>query len=409
VLLVLPVRDVTLVLCLADGTLLGALPPFEVPSPWWQEVAVVVAGAREAYGLGVTVLRLLSTERATTAEGGPVAYLAEVRSAPDRPLRPWPGEPLAEAPHRLPYARPGGPAADLAWADTVLAARRTPRVGAAEQLRTWNLSSIWRLPTGDGSAWLKVVPPFFAHEGAILGRLDPAVVPPILSAADGRMLLADVPGEDQYDAPPDRLLAIVGLLVGLQVAWAGRAAELIGLGLPDWRAVPLIALAADTVARTVPGLDTATRARLDRLVDGLPERFAAITACGVPDTIVHGDFHPGNVHGADGRFVLLDWGDSGVGHPLLDQAAFLGRQGDPVRSRLLAEWARLWRAAVPGSDPERAAELIEPVAALRQAVIYHHFLDNIEPDEHIYHSGDPAAWLQRAAAADLTTPPPTTS
>ena len=35
-----------------------------------------------------------------------------------------------------------------------------------------------------------------------------------------------------------------------------------------------------------------------------------------------------------------------------------------------ALWADLWRDAVPGSDPEQAARLLEPVAALRQAVIY---------------------------------------
>jgi hypothetical protein len=31
-------------------------------------------------------------------------------------------------------------------------------------------------------------------------------------------------------------------------------------------------------------------------------------------------------------------------------------------------------------------------------VIYQTFLDGIEPDEHVYHSADPAHWLGRAAA-----------
>ena len=62
-----------------------------------------------------------------------------------------------------------------------------------------------------------------------------------------------------------------------------------------------------------------------------------------------------------------------------------------------AHWAALWLAAVPGSGPERAAALLEPVAAPRQAVIYDQFLAQIEPDERVYHTGDPAAWLRRAA------------
>ena len=53
---------------------------------------------------------------------------------------------------------------------------------------------------------------------------------------------------------------------------------------------------------------------------------------------------------------------------------------------------------VPGSDPARAADLLAPAAALRQAVLYTHFLDQIEPDERAYHAGDPATWLRRAAS-----------
>ena len=66
---------------------------------------------------------------------------------------------------------------------------------------------------------------------------------------------------------------------------------------------------------------------LARLVDGLPDRFADLASCGLPDTLVHGDFHPGNTRGVPGRtetLVLLDWGDSGVGNPLLDLPPFLG-------------------------------------------------------------------------------------
>ena len=65
------------------------------------------------------------------------------------------------------------------------------------------------------------------------------------------------------------------------------------------------------------------RSTLDGFVAGLPARFAEVAACGVPDTLVHGDYHPGNVRGTPGRLVMLDWGDTGVGQPLLDLPAFL--------------------------------------------------------------------------------------
>jgi aminoglycoside phosphotransferase (APT) family kinase protein len=68
------------------------------------------------------------------------------------------------------------------------------------------------------------------------------------------------------------------------------------------------------------------RKALQIFVEELPLRFAEIASCGLPDTLVRGDFHPGNLRGDRDRLTLLDWGDSGVGHPLLDQPAFLERQ-----------------------------------------------------------------------------------
>ncbi len=147
-------RVATLVLCLPDGSVLGALPPLEVALPWWSEAASVVEAARDAHGLDVVVLRLLHAEPERAPGGGAVTYLAEVAAPPPRPLLDWDGDVGGDDPLRMSWARPGGPAADLAWADAVLAGRGTPRLGHARQIRTWNLSSLWRLPLEHGAAWL---------------------------------------------------------------------------------------------------------------------------------------------------------------------------------------------------------------------------------------------------------------
>ncbi len=398
-------RVVTLVLCDADGTLLGSLPPYEVPSPWWSHVAEVVARARELFGVDVVVLRLLTVDTAEVVDGGRTAYLAELVGTVDvdrLDLRAWSGEdPLAEAPHRMPYARPGGPQQDVAWARAALDDLGLAQTGEPDQVRTWNLSSIWRLPSADGPSWLKVVPPFFAHEGDLLerlGRQAPGAVPSVLAHDGGRMLLRHVPGEDRFHATGTDLVAMVDALVELQVPWVGRTSELLALGLPDWRPSSYL----DDVRRLLASdqVDPVHAAALDRLVSSLPERLAALDDCGVPDTLLHGDFHPGNVRSlpGGGPVCVLDWGDSGVGHPLLDQTAFCERLADHDAELALAAWDQRWRDAVPGCEPERARRLLAPVAALRAAVVYQRFLDAIEPDERVYHQHDPATWLRRAAA-----------
>src|SRR5690242_4044460 len=69
-------RTVTLVLVDADGRPLGALPPYDVPEPWWQEVGSIVDGARHRHGVDVAVLRLLTGER-PEPPGGHVTYLGQ--------------------------------------------------------------------------------------------------------------------------------------------------------------------------------------------------------------------------------------------------------------------------------------------------------------------------------------------
>jgi Ser/Thr protein kinase RdoA (MazF antagonist) len=222
-------------------------------------------------------------------------------------------------------------------------------------------------------------------------------VPPLVATDGPRVLLEEVPGRDQYAAPVRLLVRMVAMLVGLQAGWVSRVGELERLGVPDWRPGPLASAAAHSLSAAAEQLDAATARRVDALIAGLAGRFARVAEAGVPDTLVHGDFHAGNVCGTEDRLVLLDWGDCGIGHPMLDQAAFLERLDGADTEQVQRVWAGEWRAAVPGCDPDGAAALLAPVAALRQAVIYQTFLDGIEPDERVYHEGDPASWLRRAA------------
>jgi hypothetical protein len=279
--------------------------------------------------------------------------------------------------------------------------------GAPEQIKTWNLSSIWRIPTARGNAWLKVVPPFFAHEGTIMGELDPASVPRPIAADRGRMLIPEVEGVDQFDATGPPLVQMVDQLIALQASYLGRTADLLALGLPDRRLSAIGARGAAVVDDQAAALTSDERRRLDRLVQTLDRRAADLTSCGVPDTLVHGDFHPGNVRGGSDRHTILDWSDSAVGHPLSDELAFFRPLAAADRDLVRTAWSASWRRIVPGCDPERAVELLQPVMPLMAAIVYADFCAAIEPDERIYHARDvPAALRDAAALADKDVPDP---
>ncbi len=384
----------TLVLLDPAGAPLGALPPVDVDVPWWPEVADVAAAVRARDGIDVQVLRLLD---AAGENGGAAAvtYLAQV-SGP-APVGLAPADPdLSPHPLRAPYAEPGGPAASVRWAVSALAALGSPGAVAVQQ-RTWNLSAIWRLDVaGAPVAWLKQVPRFFQHEAAVLGLVAgvaPALVPPLLAAGDeGRMLLAHVPGRDGYDAGPAVRARIAEQFHVVQAAFAGRADDLLATGMPDAR------LDARVLARVAgPYLDEIDGLRA--LIDDLPRRLAAVAACGLPDTLVHGDLHPGNVRVDGDRLAVMDWGDSTFGHPAHDILRLTGGVPPADAADLVAAWALRWRRTVPGSDPQRAAELMRPVFELRLAGVYAGFLAAIEPSEYPYHAGDVPRQLAAAVAA----------
>ena len=114
-------RTAELVLVTPNGRPVGRLPAVPVATPWWQDVEPVVRAARDHHGVDVTILRLLGAEL-EQPHGGRVTYLAEV--AEPVSAQPWIGV-LDDHPRRHAFARPGGPAADLAWARAILAEERT--------------------------------------------------------------------------------------------------------------------------------------------------------------------------------------------------------------------------------------------------------------------------------------------
>lgn len=391
-----------------DGALLGALPAFDVTSPWWADVEPVTAELDRRLGARTAVLRMVTTT-GRSPRGGEVTYLAEALTSPTRNPQ-WDGAPdpgvLTSHELRMRWAEAGGPARVLGWAADELSALGHPLTGPPVQVKSWNLSCLYRLPTAAGPAWIKCTPPFLAPEALAIGYVAehaPDLVPEVLATTvDGACtLMADVPGTDCWQPDAVTVREVLRRYVAVQVALAGRELP----GLPDHRVSTLAARADRLLAPDVAGaLDTAEYDALTRLVEDLPRRAAAIAAAGLPETLVHGDFHPGNWRSDGHTSVVVDWCETSHSHPahnLLRLAEWLSA---PLTALAAAGWVSEWRAAVPGSDPARAAKLMRPVQCLEAALQYQGFLDGIEPDERPYHAGDPAEQI-RLAPATAETPP----
>lgn len=387
----------TVVLCQPSGEISGMLPPIELSHGWWSNTAELIEKVRARDAIDITILRVLSFDGPDANSSDAATYLAQVEQPPPAGL-PMPDLRIDTQPLRQLWAEPRGPEHDIAWATTQLQALGASILEPPQQMRSWHLSALWRLTTTIGRVWLKVVPSFFAHEGALLDQLRHPSVPELLAHDRGRALLAEIPGIDQQNPTVDLVVAMVQLVVDLQVDSIAKTGELLSLGLPDWRRHPLTEQSFAVFERLSGQLDAEHLVVLNRLFSTIDRRWDSIADAGIPDSLVHGDFHPGNFRWDCQRLVLLDWGDSGIGHPMLDQAAFMSQLDESGRIAAQLEWQRVWRDALPRADPTRAAGLLAPIGALRQALIYQRFEDNIEPTERLYHRGEAQRWLERAAA-----------
>ncbi len=366
------------------GVCAGLVGPFHVDNPWWAEVEPVVTHLEETLGVPAVVLRLLTVEGSDGARDGHVTYHAEALEPPgDLPPCDFTDD---DHPLRQPWARAAGVRELFGWA-----ARHVDLTGRPGQRKTWNLAGLFRLPTADGPVWLKAIPAFAAAEPAAItafAEVDPTLVPAVLASAPGRLLLADVPGADCWDPSTQVVVDAVRRLATAQ-ARIGQPPR----GLPDRRLEALAAAVRDLLDGRVGTELSPAELRAAR---SLQRRWEMLDDCGLPDTVVHGDFHPGNWRRGDGAPVVLDFADAHLGNPVLDGLRVIDFLPPGRRRAAASAWTAAWAAAVPRSRPAEALRIAEPLAHLAYAVRYQEFLDNIEPSERVYHLGDPAAVIRQA-------------
>ncbi|GAT70742.1 aminoglycoside phosphotransferase [Planomonospora sphaerica] len=392
----------------SEGECLGSLGPFPVATPWWADAGPVADHLTEVLGVPVMVLRLVDVRGGDGARDGHVTYHAEAFGRPrDGLLGPPPAGAaglLRPAARRAGWATASGLRESLEWAREALRAAGRPVSGPVRQVKTWNLSGLFRIPTVQGPVWLKETPGFATWEAdamEALAAVDPEIVPAVVAsdARRRRVILDHLPGEDCWEAPAETVRAMTGRWAAAQAAVARRR-DGIPDGLPDRTPRALAELAHGLLdGEAATGLSAAELSAARRLADGLPGPAAALEECGLPHTLVHADFHPGNWRSDGRRTAAVDFADCHFGHPALDALRTCEFLPADRRHEVTGAWTAAWAALVPGSDPARALALAGPFARLAYAVRYQEFLDGIETSERVYHEGDPAAEIRAALAA----------
>ena len=232
------------------------------------------------------------------------------------------------------WRRPTWRARALRWAERRLTERDIAIVGPPDQVhvRTW--ATVIRLPTDRGAIFFKAVWRPLRFEAALTAAMakwapDDVGIVLAVDPRRGWLLLEDGGERLREVLARDRDLRhwhrILPRYADLQIALAPHAKHALRLGTPDRRAKALASKYAGLLDRPSlvrvglqEGLTKAQGSALRKLVPDV-RRWGDELGI-VPDTIQHDDLHDGQVFVRDGRYRILDWGDSCVSHPFFSMS-----------------------------------------------------------------------------------------
>jgi hypothetical protein len=251
-------------------------------------------------------------------------------------------------------------------------------VGPIEAVHERPWATVLRVPVADGVAWFKQCAPVQAFEPRLIAELYarwPDRVTEVLAVDETRrwFLMGDAGiAVRERGNPPEAWLEALPSYAELQKGESAYALDHIAHGVPDLRMGALPAGYESLLASELP----LARNDLNSLRAYAPrftELCAVLAELGIQESVQHDDLHMANLYIDDGRFRVVDWGDSSIAHPffsLLETFRFLEEfnhlaPDDPWFRRLRDAYLEPW-----GSDLEETFELAIRVGSFAHAIAW---------------------------------------
>lgn len=408
--------------CVESGCLLlpgedgWVLPAYHPEDRYTAQVGPLNSYLREHLGADVTVLRCahLEVDRTGTTATADALFIMENHNpdwSPPEGSR-WVGReelarlPLAHKwvrphimewfreeatgqipPPRAPWAFKGWLTCITDWAFTELAAQGIRLEGTLGQVKHWDISSVWRIKTNVGDIYFKATPGIFAHEPRMtlgLAHLFPEYIPAPLAVAtypdQGWMLLPNFGGAVMWKPTLEQKEDVLRLLARMQIRSIPRTADLFAVGCLDRRLDKLAAQVAEMSRDDIAlaGLTPQEREKLTTLLPSIEATCRHLSSGPVPQTLLHGDFHGGNIAVHDGTYTIFDWTDGCITHPFFDLLTFIDPDKDDyaqLRDAYLEEWTQF----APIEILRHTFEETYRLGGLYHALSYRNINANVEP------------------------------
>ena len=325
-------------------------------------------------------------------------------------------------PLRPPWARRGWLPLVETWMHEQLARLNYEIVAPIEQVKIWSVSCVLRAQTTNGNVYFKaslnsvmqsntpistcdkqeILPLLFAHEPLIIQALAaryPQNVPTILAMDRERcwMLLAEF-GAQLYTHPNkiawEKALEVYGQM---QIAAIKHTDTLLTEGFLD-RRLHILETQIDPLLNDEDALADLSRSEVEQLRAYGPQLKTLchqLLNCVIPQTLVHGDLHTGNIAVQNDNCIYFDWSDGCVSYPFFDVLTFMENIDDPVEKiRFRDIYLVQWTDYASIEYLRKILPLSQMLATIHQAVSYQHMIAHMEGTSKQAMRGGATFWLR---------------
>ena len=292
------------------------------------------------------------------------------------------------------------------WIRAETARRSILITGEIEQPHAYAWSTVLHVPTDQGKLFFKATASETIHEAALtqsLARWFPGYMPELVAIEAGRgwMLMRDGGEQLRLSIRPTKDLApwkpVIKRYAEVQIGLAEHVTELLSLRVPDHRLSVLPALFSQLLAAESnfmidqeKGLTSAEWQQVKEKASGFGQICTKLAACGIPESLNHGDFHDGNVLVKDGRITFFDWGDGDVTHPFVSLRTFFvsieialdleDYSFTPEMAELLDLYLEPFQRFASKERLRTAYQLSKPVASIVKALAWHTTISRMGED-----------------------------
>ncbi len=295
---------------------------------------------------------------------------------------------------RPPWAKAGWFNSASQWISEQLQELNYQQLAPVECIKTWGISCVLRVRTNNGNIYLKESStlPLFCNEPVVtkeLAKLFPENIPTVLSIDSERywMLLADFGEPIGRSSSVNVKKDVYRLLAQIQIKSVEHIDNLLNVGCLD-RRLEKLATQVDALFNDKIVLSKFKEAEIEQLIKIAPhlkKLCSLLVEYKIPQTLVHGDLHLGNVALDNDNYLLFDWTDSCITHPFFDMFLFyFSRKNIPFLSPVKAvrnEYLNQWTVYESKSRVLEAWELAKPLCALHHAVTYQYISNCLETRE----------------------------